>query len=332
MGVDRWAVRVENRRAAIAMPEKPVPEMVVVIPTFRRPSSLDKLLASLAALETQRHIGIVVADNDALNHKGADLCARLSARGYRWPLKSFVVADRGLAHVRNALVSAALSDPQTRFVAMLDDDEWVEPHWLDALLDVQESAGADVVRGAVLRSYEAEPPKWALHWEGIAPILSDSDDDGPIEGTGNVLVARRSVEALQPPYFDPQFGLTGGEDRDFFLRLYAGDNRFARAREAIVHEFVPAERLRLKWSLMRAYRTGNSDLRMALKYERSAVSIVRELSKILAALVSVPVLALVFSLTPSHRLDGIQKLFRAAGKIGALFGHRYYEYAAQRYR
>jgi glycosyltransferase involved in cell wall biosynthesis len=305
---------------------------MVAIPTFRRPQGLEKLLVSLAALETRRHIGIVVADNDAVAHEGADLCARLSAQGYRWPLKAFIVADRGIAHVRNALVSAALIDPETRFVAMLDDDEWPEPLWLDALTDVQEATGADVVRGAVLRVFESEPPRWALHWEGIAPILSASEREGPIEGTGNVLVARRCFEALQPPHFDPQFGLTGGEDRDFFLRLYAGGNRFARAGTAIVHEFVPVARLRLSWSLMRAYRTGNSDLRMALKYKHNAIGIVREIAKILAAFAAVPVLTLVFSFTPSRRLDGIQKFFRAAGKVGALLGHRYYEYAAQRYR
>jgi succinoglycan biosynthesis protein ExoM len=321
-----------QRRAAIEGRRVRLSEIVVAIPTFRRPESLEKLLVSLAALKTRRQIRIVVADNDAVDHKGDDVCARLSAQGYRWPLETLVVADRGLAHVRNALVSAALSDPKTRFVAMLDDDEWAEPDWLDALLEVQETTCADVVRGAVLRIYEIEPPRWALHWEGVAPVLSASDNEGPIEGTGNVLIARRCFESLEPPYFDPQFGLTGGEDRDFFLRLYAGGYRFARAGAAIVHELVPAARLSLSWSLMRAYRTGNSDLRMALKHKRGAVDIAREMAKIMAALVSVPVLAVVFSLTPSRRLDGLQKLFRVAGKIGALLGHRYYEYAAQRYR
>lgn len=308
-----------------------MPEIVVAIPTFRRPRSLEKLLKSLAALDTPRDIGIIVADNDAIDRKGADFCASISARNYRWPLRTFVVAERGLAHVRNALVTAALSDSEMRFVAMLDDDEWPEPNWLDALLDAQAGTCADVVRGAVLRVYETEPPRWAMHWEGIAPILSTSDS-GPIEGTGNVLIARQCFEALKPPYFDPQFGLTGGEDRDFFLRLSTAGFRFAQAGAAIVHEFVPAARLSLGWSLMRAYRTGNSDLRMALKYDRNILVIAREIAKILAALASVPVLALVFSLTPSRRLDGIQKLFRAAGKIGALVGHRYYEYASQRYR
>jgi glycosyltransferase involved in cell wall biosynthesis len=309
-----------------------VPEVIVAIPTFRRPQGLEKLLLSLAAQETERRVGVVVADNDAIAHEGFDLCARLSAEGYRWPLKTFVVADRGLAQVRNALVSAAMYDPETRFVAMLDDDEWSEPGWLNALMNVQENTGADVVRGAVLRVFEIDPPRWALHWEGIAHILSASEHEGPIEGAGNVLIARRCFEALEPPFFDPQFGLTGGEDRDFFLRLYAGGNRFARAGAAIVHEFVPSARLRLSWSLMRAYRTGNSDLRMVLKYKRNATGIAREIAKILAAFASVPVLTLLYSLTPSHRLDGIQKLFRAAGKVGALVGHRYYEYAAQRYR
>lgn len=301
-------------------------EIVVAIPTFRRPQGLERLLASIASLDTQRALRIIVADNDAAGCAGFHICAQLNAHGYRWPLQALVVPDRGIAQVRNALVGAALNVPDMHFIVMLDDDQWVDPDWLDALAQSQARTGADVVRGAVLRVFESAPPRWAAHWEGIADILSESENE-PVEGTGNVLIARRCFETLAQPWFDPQFGLTGGEDRDFFLRLYAGGFRSTHAREAIVREFVPAERLNLNWSLMRAYRTGNSDLRMALKYAPGPSGIVREIVKIMGALACVPVLALIFSFDPSRRLDGVRKLYRIAGKIGALFGHRYYEYA-----
>ena len=80
--------------------------------------------------------------------------------------------ERGIAQVRNALVAAALAEPATRFVAMLDDDEWPEQNWLTQLLRTQKETGADVVRGAVLRVFEAPPPVWAARWEGIASIDS----------------------------------------------------------------------------------------------------------------------------------------------------------------
>jgi hypothetical protein len=108
--------------------------------------------------------------------------------------------------------------------------------------------------------------------------------------------------------------------------------RFSHAEDAIAYEYVPAARLSLSWSLMRAYRTGNSDMRIALKYKRGPADLIVEIAKIAAALFAVPVLSIVHCMDPSRRLDGIRKLYRAAGKIGALLGYRYYEYAAPQYR
>ena len=304
-----------------------MPEIVVAIPTFRRPQRLERLLRALAALDTGNAPGILVADNDCVAHQGFDLCSRLVTENYRWNLDSTIVAERGIAQVRNVLVGRAFLDPATRFIAMLDDDEWPEPQWLEAMLCIQSRTGADVIRGSVLREFEVSPPDWATGWEGVAPIWHAAGSNAVIEGIGNVLMGRQCFEALSQPYFDPQFGLTGGEDRDFFVRLRALGMRFARAENAIVYEYVPATRLRLGWSLLRAYRTGNSDMRIALKYKRGLGDVIREVAKILAALLAFPLLSIVFSMKPSRRLDGVRKLYRAAGKIGALLGHRYYEYA-----
>ncbi len=299
--------------------------VAIAIPTFRRPAGLERLLASLAALDTSASVRVIVADNDAEAHEGADLCRKQAP--YRWSLESTVVAERGIAQARNALVERALADPSVQFIAMLDDDEWVEPQWLSALLRVQQETKADVVRGSVLREFETPPPSWALGWEGIAAIDQPTGYDGMIEGIGNVLIARACFEAMPKPWFDPQFGLTGGEDKDFFVRLNKLGKRFTRASDAVASEFVPASRVRLDWSLQRAYRTGNTDMLIALKHRHGAGAIVSELSKIAVAFVAFPVLSLVYSFNPVRRLDGVRKLYRAAGKVGALFGHRYREYA-----
>jgi glycosyltransferase involved in cell wall biosynthesis len=303
-----------------------LPSIVIAIPTFKRPLGLERLLRSLAALETDAKLRVLVADNDADRHEGADLCARIAA-AYRWPMDSIIVAERGIAQVRNALVEHALADPEITFVAMLDDDEWVEPQWLSALVAAQCRSHADVVRGSVLREFEAPPPSWALEWEGIAPIDRPTGYDGMIEGIGNVLIARHCFEALANPCFDLQFGLTGGEDKEFFIRLSKLGMQFTRTADAIAYEYVPASRVRLDWSLKRAYRTGNTDMRIALKHGRSPRALLAELSKIAGAVLAFPFLSIAYCFNPVRRLDGVRKLYRAAGKIGALFGHRYREYA-----
>jgi succinoglycan biosynthesis protein ExoM len=303
-----------------------LPSIVIAIPTFKRRLGLERLLRSLAALETDAKLRVLVADNDADKYEGADLCARIGAN-YRWPLETFIVAERGIAQVRNALVERVLGDPTVAFVAMLDDDEWVEPQWLSALIDAQRRTNADVVRGSVLREFEAPPPIWALEWEGIAAIDRPTGYDGMIEGIGNVLIARHCFERLSKPCFDLQFGLTGGEDKEFFVRLGKLGTQFTRTSDAVAHEYVPASRVRLNWSLKRAYRTGNTDMRIALKHSRSLGALLSELAKIAGAFLAFPFLSIVYSFNPVRRLDGVRKLYRAAGKVGALFGHRYQEYA-----
>jgi hypothetical protein len=148
-----------------------------------------------------------------------------------------------------------------------------------------------------------------------------------IEGSGNVLIARRCFEDLAKPCFDPAFALTGGEDRDFFTRLRAAGKRFAWADEAICHAHVPASRLRLVWALQRAWRVGNSDMRVFLKYAPGLAALLGEGVKIAGAVLLFPVLELAALPFAERRAAPLCTLFRAGGKIAAILGRHYEEYA-----
>lgn len=302
-------------------------DVAVVVPTFRRPQGLKRLLESLARLETRAQVEVVVADNDAPAHEGRAVCAALAA-SYRWPLTAITVAERGIAQARNALIDDVLRHSSARFVAMLDDDEWVEPGWLDALLRMQAETGADAVRGTVLRAFERDPVPWLAQGQGLAPLHAPSGPVDMIDGAGNVLVARAALVDLPAPHFDPAFALTGGEDRDFFTRLKQRGARFARAEDAVCTEFVPASRATFGWALRRAYRIGNSDMRVFLKYAPAPAARLRELAKIAGAVVLFPLLQAFASLHPGRRADPLFTLCRAAGKIAAVCGCYYNEYAS----
>lgn len=302
-------------------------DVIVAIPSFRRPKWLERLLLALAKLETSANVSILVADNDCEKHEAFDLCTRLNAGGYRWPLTSIIVAERGIAQARNALVEHVLAKTSAQFVAMLDDDEWPEAHWLDAFLRVQKETNADALHGAVLRVFEHAPGAWASNCEGIADLRGETGLTDMIEGTGNVLMRRACFEDLASPCFDPGFALTGGEDRDFFTRLAAQGKRFAWADDAAVRAFVPPSRARFGWALARAYRVGNSDMRVFLKHGPRAIARVRELAKIAGALLLFPPMLAILGAIPNRRAMPLTKLCRAAGKIAALFGSHYNEYA-----
>lgn len=303
-----------------------MPKVAVAIPTFRRPRGLARLLDALARLETAAEVEIVVADNDADGREGFGLCQKLQPH-YRWPLAAIVVAERGIAQARNALVDHALAHIRPDFIGMLDDDEWPDPDWLEAFLRLQRETGADALRGAILREFQSAPGAWAARCQGIAPLRAASGVTQMIEGAGNVLIARHCFERLSRPYFDPAFALTGGEDRDFFTRLRLQGARFAWADEAVCTEFVPLSRANLGWALARAYRVGNSDMRVFLKYAPARTATLRETAKIAGAILFFPLLQILFTPFPERRVEPLCKLYRAAGKIAALFGRHHNEYA-----
>jgi len=288
-------------------------DAVICIPTFRRPRSLARLLDAVAALETQADIAVLVADNDAENHAGFDLVTARAA-GFRFPLRAVIAAQRGIAQVRNSLIAEALKD-RPRFIAMIDDDEWPDARWIDAFLRAAAETGAGVLQGSVLFNHPAQ-----------ADIVRASDHTLMLQGAGNLLIRRDVLEAMPQPWFDPAFALSGGEDRDFFVRLQQAGVAFAWSDEARCFGEVPESRATLSWMLARAYSIGNSDMRVLLKHRAGPMPRLAEFAKIAAALALAIPAALLLLASPWRRRP-LEKLCRATGKLAALCGAHHQEYA-----
>lgn len=300
-------------------------DVTIAIPTFHRPKGLARLLDSIARLETAANVTVIVGDNDAEGRRGLEVCEQFRQSGYRWPLEAMVVTERGISQNRNALVARALSRPAMQYLAMIDDDEWVQPEWLDAFLRTLSQFQADAVEGRVVAVFKDGTT--ARHYEGVT---SDRGPSGPMDlpqSTANVLFTRRALEQIPPPHFDLQFALSGGEDKDFFVRLKAKGARFAWSAEAVIYADVPESRAGAKWALARAYRAGNSDMRVFLKHRENLMAMLRELAKIAGALLLSPLTAVIFVANANRRRAAVRKFFRAAGKVAALFGSHYQEYS-----
>lgn len=302
-----------------------MPEIVVAIPTYRRPSSLTRLLKAVETLETSLRLVVVVADNDAKDHAGYDVCRAMCAN-YRWPLDPIIAEERGIAQVRNALVARALSYPSASFVAMLDDDEWPSPRWLHQLLRVQAETNADVVEGSIVFETKAVQA-WGSGFDGVSSMRRPTGPAAMLEGAGNILVTRQCLTKLGAPWFDTAFALTGGEDRDFFERVKASGGHFAWADEGLAYTTVPEVRQKLDWVLRRAYGIGNTEMRIFLKYRPNGVARLREYSKIASALLLTPLLALILAVAPNRAADALRRFFRNVGKLSALMGLTYNAYA-----
>ena len=289
--------------------------VILCIPTYKRPVMLRRLLDAVAALKTGADLRVLVGDNDAQDHAGFDLCNTMT--DYRWPLTAVIAHKRGIAQVRNTLIEEALKT-DAAFIAMIDDDEWPAADWLDQFLAEAHRTKADVLQGSILFGA-------GTGLEGHGDIRHASGPVAMLQGAGNLLIRRAVLEGMTAPWFDPAFALSGGEDREFFVRLQRAGKRFAWSDEARAYGDIPDTKDNLGWLLRRAYSVGNSDMRVLLKHGFEN-GVVLEVVKILGAIALSPLAALVLAASP-RRAVPLQKLFRAIGKGAALFGARYNEYA-----
>jgi hypothetical protein len=300
--------------------------VAIAIPTFRRPKGLELLLRSLAGLQTVHAVSIVVGDNDPDKHEGFDLASSLKEGGYRWPIHASIIEARGISQIRNALIESCLKLPGSEFVIMLDDDEVAEPTWLDEMIAVQLATQADVVGGRVNRRFEKPIPAWAENISLLAPkSRGTSGVVDLVDSTANILFTRACLEKAARPLFDPSFALSGGGDKEALTRLKGAGSRFAWAEGAVVSERIPETRVTEQWVLQRAFRIGNSDMRILMRHARSRAPV--ELLKALAVFAYAPVGWLLSMTNQGRRIRMKMMLWRAAGKVATLGGVAYREYA-----
>lgn len=228
-------------------------DVAVIVPTLRRPESLERALRSLFGQTrvADRVSEIVVVDNDPVGSAAATVDA---LRAFSpWPL-IYVHAPRpGVATARNAGLGAT----RAPLIAFLDDDEAAAPGWLAALLRARDETGADATFGPITgRAPQAEAwlKPYLERFFGREGPERTQVIDKPY-GCGNSLMVRSAALPGSAP-FDPAADQAGGEDDALFAALAARGGRFGWAADAHVEEFAPAHRATLGYALSRAFAYG----------------------------------------------------------------------------
>ncbi|GAA0623125.1 glycosyltransferase family 2 protein [Brevundimonas kwangchunensis] len=246
-------------------------DVAILMPTLRRPDSLERALRSLFAQEgvSDRVESIVVVDNDPA------ASARDRVESLRpacpWPLIYVSEPTPGVARARNAGLAAT----DAPLIAFLDDDEAASPGWLAALLAAQVETGADAVFGPI-----AGRAPGAAEW--LKPYLERFfGREGPAHtgvveapwGCGNSLLVRATALPGATP-FNTSADQTGGEDDLLFSGLKARGGTFGWAANAWVEEFAPPHRATLNYTLARAFAYGQGPSQTAA-HERNWAGVLR---------------------------------------------------------
>jgi GT2 family glycosyltransferase len=259
-------------------------EVVVCIPSFRRPQHLRLTLESLADQRTARRFAVVVVENDALRRESVPVAIEFLWTG-NIPGLCIVEPRQGNCHAINAAFETALATfPAATKLLMIDDDEIASPEWLERMVGAAEATAADLVGGPVLPDFDDDLKRGLRRHPAFRPPYDESGPVPIIYGCGNCLITRRVFETLADPAFDLKFNFLGGGDTDFFVRCRQAGMQFHWAADAVITETVPRSRTNPRWLVVRGLRIGAINYHIEVKAARTVWSRARLLAKMLAML------------------------------------------------
>jgi glucosyl-dolichyl phosphate glucuronosyltransferase len=236
------------------------PELSIVVCTRNRARPLVRCLDSLARLEGSAALEAVVVDN-ASEDGTASTVAEI-ARRIPW-LRYVAEPTVGLSRARNCGLSVVAAD----VVAFVDDDAEVESGWGEALRRAFVETRAAVVGGPILPRFEGLPPAnvtpthlgaWSCQDHGSERRLIR---EFPYLFGANLAARRDHLKRLGG--FDERFGRSGrsllsGEDTDLCERTLAAGGELLYEPQAVVHHWIPPDRVSSGYLRRRALATGRT--------------------------------------------------------------------------
>ncbi len=224
----------------------------ICVCTYRRPSIEDTLRSlDRQALPQGVLTRAIVIDNDetpSARDRVDAIAGTLSM-----PVLYIHAPANNISIARNAGLEAASAE----WIAFIDDDEVADRDWLASLLQMARLNELDAVFGPALAVYPDDAPDWMRQqdYHSNIPVRR-----GGVVQTGHTCNAlmRASSRYVKGKRFLIEKGKTGGEDTEFFFRLWFSGAKFGICEAAIVREAVEPKRLNADWIKARKFRSGMS--------------------------------------------------------------------------
>lgn len=247
----------------------------VIICTYNRIQQLVALIRSIIVCKVPLEVSvtIIVVDNNSSDETN-DIVNGLECTS-RIALKYIFEERQGKSYALNAALKQIAGD----IVAFCDDDQTVDPSYLQEIAKAFESYPQyNCFGGKVLALYPENMPKW-LDIENSMKFLRSAfcdRDDGDLEieygtrtisklpGGGNMFFRKEAIEKNGP--FRTDLGPVGGElgfseDTEYCQRLLQRGEKFMYIPSAIVYHPVHEDRLRKEYLLKWQYKCGMSEVR-----------------------------------------------------------------------
>jgi len=291
--------------------------IVICIPTYKRPQMLKKLLLSIIENNVNKalikDINIIVIDND-VDKTAEKISQEVKKEFYEYhKLNYYNYPEKGLANVRNEMFERAL-EYNPDYIACIDDDEYASSDWINQLILTITSNNGEIAVGPVIKIIESKVSPYISYWFKTPNI----DNNKKIEyfRTGNFII---NVNFLQESKvkFDCKFNSTGGEDTHFGAKAIKQGANLFWAANAIVYETTPENRANINWLIKRRYTNANNYtyiLFLEKKYTKLLKKICVNFIYLVLGLISLVILPFRFK----FKYWGILKLAESIGSFAGL--------------
>jgi GT2 family glycosyltransferase len=235
-----------------------VPDVSIVVPTFRRPDRLRACLDGIAGLKYERDRFEVIVVNDG----GPDCLEPLMAEFRdRIQLRLFAQANRGPGAARNAGAAAA----RGRWLAFLDDDCIPTERWLSALIQELEARPDRLVAGPVVNALtdNAFSSSTQLIGTYVSEYYAERRANERFFTANNLALSAEHFDELGG--FDTEIPSATAEDKEFCDRWRARGYEMAWVSRAVVRH---AHNLTLWRFLRQHYNYGRGLLHFHLMRRR----------------------------------------------------------------
>lgn len=196
-------------------------------------------------------VNVVIADDSA--NGGVESLLNKDAHHWSLPIQIVRVGVGNISIARNACLDVADGD----YLVFIDDDEQADENWLFNFIEQAEKSGADAIFGPVDAIFPLNAPSWICEAKPFVKRVGEHGSKLVTGSTCNAIVRKSSIDKLNLR-FQEKFGKTGGEDTDFFVRLYDAGALLIASNNAKVCETVPLERLSIKHLYRRNVRAGQT--------------------------------------------------------------------------
>ncbi len=242
-------------------------EVSIVICTLDRATQLANAMRSILEQDCDpRRYEIVVVDNCSRD-RTPEVVKEFQSRATN--IRYVYEGRPGLSIARNR----GTAESRAPLVAFFDDDGTADAGWLEALLKVfRDDVGTGAAGGLIEVGWPAAKPEWMpMDFQGYYGACDYGAERRHLAFPqypygANMMIRRHFLEAIGG--FNHELGAKGqnimqGDELDVFQRLFAMNTKVVYEPRAVVHHWVPAERVTRRWLLRRAYKHGFSNTRLS---------------------------------------------------------------------